>query len=117
MTRRAEVITWLAGVLERPERDLHDGFDVVSDHEWSGTDPEDYGLLFEDFIQRFGVRDERFDFDRHWSGPAWRFPFAWARWRLCDYPSVVVEKMTVADMVRMADRGVWDRRVEPVGQD
>lgn len=113
MSRRDEVVAWLADFLERPESELHDDFDVVSDHDWSGYDPEDYGFLFEDFIHRFSVRDARFDFAAQYRGPAWRRPLAWLRWRLVDYPSVVVERMTVADMVRMAETGTWDRSVEP----
>lgn len=113
MSRRAEVVAWLAELLERPESDLHDDFDVVSDHDWSQADPDDYGFVFEDLIRRFGIHDQRFDFGRHYRGPRlWR-PFAWYWWRVFRYPAVVIERMTVADMVRMADSGVWDRSVEP----
>ena len=117
MTRRAEVEAWLADLLEVPRSTLHDDFDVVGDHDWSGSHPDDYGFVFEDFVHRFGIYDARFDFDRHYRGARWRRPFAWYWWRVFRYPTVVVERMTVADLVRMADSGVWDRRVEPQDQD
>ena len=106
------VVAFLAEFLELPAAELHDGFDVVADFDWSRRDDEDYGLLFELFIERFEVRDERFEFGERYRGPLVLRPIAWLRWRLLGYPKVAFSRMTVGDLVRMAERGTWDPSVE-----
>lgn len=110
--RRVQVIEFLAGFLDLPTSSLDDRFDVVNDFDWSQWDDEDYGLLFEQFMERFAVRDARFDFGGRYRGPLILKPLAWLWWRLFRYPRVVFDRMTVEDLVRMAERGEWDSSLE-----
>ena len=84
--RRVQVIEFLAGFLDLPTSSLDDRFDVVNDFDWSQWDDEDYGLLFEQFMERFAVRDARFDFGGRYRGPLILKPLAWLWWRLFHYP-------------------------------
>jgi hypothetical protein len=109
---RIAVIELLADYLERPAAELHDGFDVVNDFDWSRHDDDDVGLLFELFMDRFEVRDTRFEFGEHYRGPSLLRPVAWLHWRLLKYPTVVFSRMTVGNLVSMAERKTWDRSLE-----
>ena len=109
---RMQVVAFLADFLERPPGEFHDELDLVNDLDWSRWDDEDYGLLFELFIERFEVRDPRFDFGARDRGPRLLKPLAWLRWRLFAYPRVAFDRITVADLVRMAERGEWDTSLE-----
>lgn len=86
-------------------------------------DDEDYGLLFELFVERFEVRDARLDFGGRYRGPWLLKWLGWLRWRLFRYPKVALDRMTVGTscgwlnggsginpLSRMARSGgaVWD---------
>ena len=112
LSKREAVVAFLADFLEIGPAELHDEFDLVKDFDWSSWDDEDYGLLFERFVERFNVRDARFEFGERYRGPLILKPLAWLRWRLSQYPRVAFSRITAGDLVRMAERSEWDSSVE-----